>query len=81
MRIKKCVKPLSITVLGNGGGPSIHIGLGWQGDVDQVIGSTDRGPVTVADGLGHFLTDGNFETVNRAGETLAAKKPATPAQE
>jgi hypothetical protein len=81
MRIKKCIAPINVTVLGNGGGPSLQIGLGWQGDVDQVIGITDRGPFTVGDGLGHHLTDANFESVTRAGDKSAPKKPAEPAQE
>lgn len=71
MRIKKCIAPISVTLMPHGA-PSIQIGLGWQGDIDQPIGKTDRGPETVADHLGHHLTDANFEDVN-------APKPAKSA--
>lgn len=78
MRIMKCIAPLSLQLLGNGGQPSVSIGLGWQGDVDQVIGRTDRGPVTLADGLGHHFTDANFEDVNapKTAKSAAVKPPA-----
>jgi hypothetical protein len=78
MRIKKCITPLVLQVLGNAGHPSVAIGLGWQGDVDQVIGMTDRGPMTLADGLGHHLTDANFEDVNppKPAKSAAVKPQA-----
>jgi hypothetical protein len=79
MRIAKCVKDLHITVLGNQG--SVSIGLGWTGDLDQVIGQTDRGPLTVADALGAHLTPDNFVTEGprQAAATTKSTAAAPPA--
>lgn len=65
MRIVKCIAPLNITVTCPGHGPSVTVGLGWQGDLDQVLGVTDRGPFTLADGLGDHYSPANFELVAR----------------
>lgn len=79
MRIATC-KAGIFTVLGNGGGPSVHITPGWQGDLDQVIGKTDRGPMTLAEGLGDHLNDHNFDVQTR-GKKPAESRPVVPAQE
>ena len=81
MRIAKCLKPLQLHLMGNQS--SVAIGEGWEGDLDQVIGLTDRGPTTVADALGPHLTDQNFsvrgdEPVER--EARKTSKPAAPPQ-
>lgn len=62
MRIATCLTPLTLHLLGNVS--SVAISQGWQGDLDQVIGKTDRGPMTVADALGHHLTPENFAEVS-----------------
>lgn len=74
MRLVKCVNGPTVTVLGNVG--SVIVGPGWQGDLDMVIGRTDRGPETLAMGLGHHLTDDNFEDV--AAGKKATKTAAQP---
>jgi hypothetical protein len=78
MRIATCVRPLTLNLLGNQS--SVAISEGWEGDLDQVIGKTDRGPVTVADALGHHLTPLNFREVapSKKGPAPAATaKPQT----
>lgn len=73
MRIAKCTGNLQIDLLGNE--TSVAIRAGWEGDLDQVIGRTDRGPMTVADALGPHLTPLNF----RESEPVNKKRPASPA--
>lgn len=68
MRIAKCTSDLQLHLMGNEA--SVAIGLGWEGDLDQVIGRTDRGPMTVADALGPHLTPLHFREsvpVNKKG--------------
>jgi len=77
MRHAKCIKPLVLHVLGNQA--SVAIGLGWQGDLDQVIGVSDRGPLTLGEGLGDHLTDDNFELLQRDGKPAPAKPSPSPA--
>ena len=79
MRIAKCTKPLQVTALGNLG--SVTVTQGWEGDVDAVIGRTDRGPFTVADGLGDHLNTTNFEFVTRDKPSSAKSKAAATPQE
>lgn len=71
MRIATCKRPLNITVLGNQG--SVLITEGWHGDLDQPIGLTDRGPFTLADGLGGHLTEENFDLQTRAVKAAPVK--------
>jgi len=78
MRIAKCTSNLTIDLMGNQ--DSVAIRAGWEGDLDQVIGRTDRGPMTVADALGHHLNDQNFTVApitTRKGPA-AAPKPQPP---
>lgn len=77
MRHAKCTKPLVLHVMGNQ--TSVTIGLGWEGDLDQVIGITDRGPLTLASALGDHLTDDNFELQSRAAKPAPAKTPSPAA--
>lgn len=82
MRIAKCTSDLKLNLLGNE--TSVAIGAGWEGDLDQVIGRTDRGPMTVADALGHHLNDQNFTVApltTRKGPAAAASKPRPESQE
>jgi len=75
MRIAKCITPLQLVLTGSKG--SVAIGLGWEGDLDQVVGEQviaarpdpedatktlpeKRVPVTIADMLGHHLSDDHF---------------------
>ena len=78
MRIMKCVSGPTVTVLGNVG--SVVVGPGWQGDVDVVIGRTDRGPETLAQALGHHLTDENFHDVGK-GKPAKNSAAASPQNE
>lgn len=81
MRIATCVRPLLLNLLGNQA--SVAISEGWEGDLDQVIGKTDRGPMTVADALGPHLTPLNFREaapVNKKGPAPSAP-PAKPQTE
>jgi hypothetical protein len=74
MRIAECRSDLKLQLMGNQS--SVAIGKGWKGDLDQVIGVTDRGPMTVADALGPHLTDTNFLVApleTRKGPAPAAK--------
>lgn len=79
MRIATC-KAGHFTVLPNGGA-SISITPGWTGDLDQIIGRTDRGPMTLAEGLGHHLTETNFDVQTRGKQKPADQRPAAPVQE
>lgn len=66
MRIAQCIKPLRLNLLGSKS--SVAISEGWRGDLDQVIGVDGKGvPVTVANALGHHLTDDNFR-IEPAGD-------------
>lgn len=78
MRIAKCTSDLHLHLMGNQS--SVAIGAGWEGDLDQVIGLTDRGPMTVADALGHHLTDQNFTVAPPATKKgpAALAKPQPP---
>jgi hypothetical protein len=62
MRLAECLADLHLTLLGNL--DSVSITKGWTGDLDQVIGQTIEGdvkkPCTIADHLGHHLTEENF---------------------
>lgn len=55
MRQMRCVGLTGpVTVMGSDA--AIRLQAGWQGDVHQVIGRTEKGqPVTLADGLGPHL--------------------------
>lgn len=79
MRIAKCTAPLVLNLLGNQS--SVAISEGWEGDLDQVIGKTNRGPMTVADALGHHLTPLNFResapAIKKGPAQSAAAKPKT----
>jgi len=77
MRLAKCVRPLRLTLLGNQG--SVAIAEGWEGDLDQVIGLTDRGPMTVMDALGHHFTPANFEVAAAPTRMKRAAVAASPA--
>jgi len=76
MRIATCTSNLQIHLMGNEA--SVAIGAGWEGDLDQVIGRTNRGPMTVADALGHHLTDQNFTIAPLATRKGPAASPAKP---
>jgi hypothetical protein len=62
MRIATCIAPLHVHARGDGHkGVSVFIREGWQGDLDQVIGTdADGNPTTVATCLGSKLTPTNF---------------------
>lgn len=77
MRHATCKRPLVLHVLGTHA--SVAIGLGWQGDLDQVIGVTDRGPLTLGAALGDHLTDDNFDLQTRAAKPAPAKTPSPAA--
>lgn len=82
MRIAKCTSDLKLNLMGNE--TSVAIGAGWEGDLDQVIGRTDRGPMTVADALGHHLNDQNFTVApltTRKGPAATSKPQRTESQE
>lgn len=78
MRIAKCISPLVLNLLGNQS--SVAISEGWEGDLDQVIGRTDRGPTTVADALGANLTPLNFRESVPSGKTRPAPSAAAKQQ-
>lgn len=78
MRIAKCVGDLHLHLMGNQA--SVTIGLGWHGDLDQVIGLTTRGPMTVADAIGHNLTPENF-TIEPSPSKKGPAPAAKPQQE
>lgn len=76
MRIATCTSNLIIDLMGNQA--SVAIRAGWQGDLDQVIGRSERGPMTIADALGHHLNDHNFTItppVTRKGPSAPVSKP------
>lgn len=77
MRIAKCVAPIQVHVTGNRAG--VMVTQGWQGDLDQVIGVTEGGSMTLAEGLGPFLTPANFDEAPPAKP--AAKRSAAQPQE
>jgi len=77
MRIAKCIRPLTLNVVGNL--TSVAIGEGWQGDLDQVVSRTDRGSHTLATELGDHLNDTNFEFIRPASKHAPAKAPAAKA--
>ena len=78
MRHAKCTGDLKLHLLGNQA--SVAIGLGWEGDLDQVIGLTDRGPMTVADALGPHLTPANFAVRGHEREAPASPKRVSAAK-